>query len=156
MSRCRPRHFLMFSQGPAQRENSKWIYSNSQRQLGQSKKKLEGGALRWKQLTSHPPIDLYPNFTAEDKARLRWRWDSSAHGGLIELGIDTPTSTVQGRTDASYFRVWFSFRGAKRLSSGEFRVEGSDPKNPRDKGGWVRGAPAAGKLPEPPLATGHD
>src|SRR5215207_3378031 len=70
------------------------------------------GPLRWKTRASDPPIDLYPNFTAEDKARLQWRWDSSQHGGLIEIGIDTPYRTKKGRTVESYFTLWFSFRGA--------------------------------------------
>jgi len=28
----------------------------------------------------------------------------------------------------SYFTPWFSFRGAKRLATGQFRVEGYNPK----------------------------
>jgi hypothetical protein len=83
---------------------------------------LEG---QWKQGTSDPEgISLYPGFTYEDKKRLRWRWDRFQHGGLIEVGIDTPTDTVQGRTVKSFFRPWFSLRGAKRFVSGQFRVAG--------------------------------
>jgi hypothetical protein len=137
MSRCRPRHSLMFSQGSASKGNLKWIQFqlNGDDNDSANPKKLEGAGLRWRQITSEPPMELFEGFTKEDKQRLQWRWDSSQHGGLIELGVDTPTETVRGRTVKSYFKVWFSFRGAKRLATGEFRVEGFDPKNPRDKEG---------------------
>src|SRR5262245_17269530 len=48
------------------------------------REKLEGAHLRWRQRESDPPIDLYPGFSKEDKRRLRWRWDSSEHGGLMQ------------------------------------------------------------------------
>jgi hypothetical protein len=121
------KHTLNFEQGSGQ--NSKWLEFEltGDSDLVANPKKVEGAHLRWRLRSSDPTIDLYPNFTAEDKARLQWRWDSSEHGGLIQLGIDTPTETVRGRTTKSYFRVWFSFRGAKRLATGEFRVEGYNP-----------------------------
>jgi hypothetical protein len=118
-------HEIRFSQGPAPRERdivfkltdlnppATWIGYRS----------VEG---TWRQGTSDPAgIDLYPNFSAEEKKRLLWRWDESQHGGLIQVGIDTPTETSKGRTVKSYFRSWFSFRGAKRFVSGQFRVAGA-------------------------------
>jgi hypothetical protein len=121
------RHHVMFSQWSG--SNLKWVEFDLQGDSDNVANPKKVGPLRWKQrAASDPSIDLYPNFTAEDKARLQWRWDSSEHGGLIQLGVDTPYRTVKGRTVESYFTLWFSFRGAKRLASGEFRVEGYDPK----------------------------
>ena len=118
-------HEIAFSQGPGERERSivfklndpnrpsAWVVQTS----------LEGS---WRQYESDPVgIDLYPNFSMEDKKRLLWRWDRFQHGGLIQVGIDTPTETHQGRTVKSYFKPWFSFRGAKRFVSGQFRVAGA-------------------------------
>jgi hypothetical protein len=120
-------HTLMFSQGSGQ--TLRWIELelNGDSDAESNPKVIEGK--RWRQRDSSPEgIDLYPNFSAEDKKRLIWRWDSSEHGGLIQLGIDTPYRTVQGRTVESYYKVWFSFRGAKRLTSGQFRVAGYNPQ----------------------------
>ena len=79
----------------------------------------------WKQGKSDPEgINLYPNFTMEDKARLLWRWDDSQHGGLLQLGINTPSETIQGRTSKSYFTAWFSFRGCQRYVHRQFRIAG--------------------------------
>jgi hypothetical protein len=120
-------HHLTFSQGSG--SNLKWVELQLQGDSDNVANPKKVGPLKWKQRkASDDSIHLYPDFTAEDKARLQWRWDSSQHGGLIEIGVDTPTETVKGRTTKSYFRLWFSFRGAKRLATGEFRVEGYDPK----------------------------
>jgi hypothetical protein len=96
------KHTLNFEQGSG--ANSKWLEFEltGDSDLVANPKKVEGAHLRWRLRSSDPTIDLYPNFTAEDKARLQWRWDSSEHGGLIQLGIDTPTETVRGRTTKSY------------------------------------------------------
>jgi hypothetical protein len=125
-------HEISFSQGSGSHERSivfklsdsnrasAWIVQSS----------LEGS---WRQSASDPAgIDLYPNFSMEDKKRLLWRWDRFQHGGLIQVGIDTPTETNQGRTAKSYFRPWFSFRGAKRFVSGQFRVAGALGTRGRD------------------------
>ena len=41
------------------------------------------------------------------------------------MGVDTPYRTVKGKTVESYFKSWFSFRGAKRFVSGQFRIAGA-------------------------------
>jgi hypothetical protein len=120
-------HYVMFSQRSG--SDLRWVEFRLDGDNDNVANPKKVGPLRWRQGTaSDDSIDLYPNFTAEDKARLQWRWDSSQHGGLIEIGVDTPYRTVKGRTVESYFTVWFSLRGAKRLASGQFRVEGYDPK----------------------------
>jgi hypothetical protein len=118
-------HEISFTQGLGERERSVVFKLNDPNPAGTWRwyDSLEGG---WRQGTSDPAgIDLYPNFSMEEKKRLLWRWDKFQHGGLIQVGIDTPSETLQGRTVKSFFKPWFSFRGAKRFVSGQFRVAGA-------------------------------
>lgn len=116
-------HEIRFDQGLGSRERS-IVFRLSDRNTVSfwREDKLEG---QWTQSTSDPAgIDLYPDFSLEDRKRLLWRWDRSQHGGLIQVGIDTSYRTVKGRTVESFYKSWFSFRGAKRFVSGQFRVAG--------------------------------
>jgi hypothetical protein len=80
----------------------------------------------WRQGESHPAgINLYANFTPEDKTRLKWRWYRSQLGGLIQVGNDMVTETIGGKASKSGFECWLSFQGAKRLASGKFVVSGT-------------------------------
>jgi hypothetical protein len=112
-------HRVIFRQGAGQKSRSVAM------RLDESYRpdaKAVGGRWFQRKGESEPEgIDLYPNFTNEDKARLRWRWDSAQHGGLLEVGIDTPSEDHKNGK-YMWFRVWFSLRGAKRLSSGNFQV----------------------------------
>ena len=116
-------HELTFCQGPL--ASPRWIElkltdSDARWPWAQT---LEG---KWQQGQSNPDgINLYPGFSAEERKDLVWRWDASQHGGLLEVGKNTPSETKKGKAVAWYFVLWFSFRGCQRLPTGQFRVAGA-------------------------------
>ena len=117
-------HRVEFRQGPDASMRSAVFHLrdlNVTRRDHHKASSLEG---RWTQRKSESQpegIDLYPNFTSDDKLRLVWRWDSTQHGGLLQVGVTASSATE------TYYTAWFSFRGAKRLASGRFEVAGATP-----------------------------
>jgi hypothetical protein len=79
-------------------------------------------------------VVLYRGVTGSDRKRLIWRYDATQHGGLIEIGINTPS---EDHKNGKYmtFSKWFSLHDAKLLASGEFRVQ-SGPYPGGDAPAW--------------------
>ena len=64
---------------------------------------------------------LCRGITGSDRRRLIWQYDANQHGGLIEIGIDTPHEDHKNGKHMK-FKNWFSLYNAKLIASGEFRA----------------------------------
>lgn len=115
-------HEIVFWQGSGSSSSSKSIVlklSDSNFWCGKTAEDT------WRQGPSDPSgIKLYSDFSMEDYARLRWKWNDSEHGGLIQVGINTTTETIQARASKAPFTPWLSFRGAQRWAYRHFYVAG--------------------------------